>query len=220
MKIKKEVKGWDYLCLALYAFLGFGSEALLAYVIEPLVYGNTINEWTTIQIITHWISISIIWGLVFYCLVKLSSKKYNFDLFAKVEPMKKMQWLLVSICVVFVFVLKYIDWNGFKVLKEFIAWGTLKFVFLYIYYAFETALFMLIIIFGQKAFEVWFKDKKIPYGGIAVAFTWGLGHAFTKGNIMTGILAALAGFVFGVTYLLVNRDIRKTYILLFIMFVF
>lgn len=87
------------------------------------------------------------------------------------------------------------------------------------YYFFETVLFTLIIVFTQKAFEVWFKTANFPYGGIAVALTWGLAHVVTKGSLLTGLLSALAGFLFGTVYLLTNRNIRKTIPILFIIFI-
>lgn len=119
---------------------------------------------------------------------------------------------------IFSLVNSYIGWNGFKVVIEYQFHGLLKFIFQYIYYAIETILFMLIIIFVQKAFEVLCKNKNIPYGGIACAMTWGLAHIFTKGSISVGLFSALSGFMFGVVYLLLGRDIKKTYPVLFIMF--
>ena len=83
---------------------------------------------------------------------------------------------------------------------------------------FETFLVMLILIFGQKAFEKWFIKTNIPYGGIILAVTWGVGHFITK-DIITGIVTAIMSLAFGSIYLLVNRDIRKAYPILFIMFV-
>lgn len=53
---------------------------------------------------------------------------------------------------------------------------------------------------------------------IIVAVTWGIGHFFTK-DVLTGIVTVISGLAFGSVYLLANRDIRKTYLLLFIMFV-
>jgi hypothetical protein len=35
---------------------------------------------------------------------------------------------------------------------------------------------------------------------------------------MTGVIIALGGFLYGVAYLLLNKDIKKTFIVLFIMF--
>ena len=78
---------------------------------------------------------------------------------------------------------------------------------------------LLIIVFGQYAFEKWFKNDKIPYGGILVALTWGLGHWFTKGSLGTGIYTAIGGFVFGSVYLLTRRNIKLSYLFLCIMFI-
>ena len=93
------------------------------------------------------------------------------------------------------------------------------FVFQYVYYLFETMLFLLIIVFGQKALERWFKRENVPYGGIVVALTWGIVHIATKGSVSIGLLSAVSGSLFGVVYLLVNRDIKKAYVLLAFMFV-
>lgn len=216
----KTIKGWDFFCLALYAFGGLGLEAIMAFIIEPLLYGSQMNKWLIWQNISHWIMTCILWGIVSVFLIKLSKTKYDFDIFEKATPMKNWQYIVTVICVIFMLVVSYFDWNGFKVIKEYNANGLLKFIFQYIYYVFETVLFMLIIVFGQKAFEKWFKNETIPYGGIVVALTWGLAHIFTKGDITVGVLSALGGFIFGVVYLLVNRDIKKTFFLLFIMFVF
>lgn len=215
--MKKET-GLDYLWLALYAFGGVGLEVLLVYGIEPLLYGAKIAEWSVGQHILHWILTCIVWGMVAVILVKYVRKTYNFDIFLRGEKMKNWQWLLVIFFVVCSLVISYIDWNGSKVIIEFYANGWLKFIFQYIYYVFETVLVMLILIFGQKAFELWFHKTNIPYGGIILALTWGIAHFFTK-DMMTGIMSMISGFAFGSVYLLTNRDIRKTYPLLFIMFV-
>ena len=78
-------------------------------------------------------------------------------------------------------------------------------------------LVLLILVFSQKAGELWFRNKNIPYGGIVIALTWGVAHFFTKG-VLSGILGMAAGIAFGFVYLLVNRDIKKAYPILFVMF--
>lgn len=220
MKKKETVKGWDYLNLALYAFGGLGLEALLAFLIEPMMYGVQMEEWSTGQTVCHWIMTCIIWGIVFVCLIKFSKNRYGFDMMQKAEPMKAWQWILAIVCIIFMLTVSYFDWGGFKVVKEYQSNGLVKFIFQYIYYVFETGLFTLIIVFAQKAFEKWFKNEKLPYGGIILALTWGLAHIFTKGSVWVGVLSALGGFVFGIVYLLTNRDMKKTLLLLFIMFAF
>lgn len=54
---------------------------------------------------------------------------------------------------------------------------------------------MLILVFGQCAFEKCFHKCNIPYGGIIVAITWGIGHFFTK-DIATGIITMISGLTF------------------------
>ncbi|MCH5263453.1 MAG: hypothetical protein J1F42_11100 [Lachnospiraceae bacterium] len=213
-----EHKGMDYLWLGLYAFCGLGMEALYAYLLEPILYGAPMQEWTTAQIIMHWIATCITWGIFATVLIKKSDSKYDYPLTDKEQ---KMSLLGVALCIVFIiaaFLIDYMSWDGFKVYLEYVNKGLLLFTFQYIYYAFETMLFLLIIVFGQKACEVWFHRENFPYGGVICGLTWGLAHMFTK-NIMTGLLGVVLGVALGSVYLVVNRDLRKAYVVMFLMFV-
>lgn len=218
MEESTKKRGFYYLCLALYAFLGLGIEGIYAYLLEPIIYGSQMTDWSVSHNIIHWVITCITWGIITYVLLKISKFRYGFDIFEKEGKMKMWQWVCVILCIIFSLCVSYWDWNGFKVIKEFEHNGLLKFIFQYIYYVFETALFTLILVYGQKAFEVWFKKKNIPYGGIILAATWGFAHSFTKGSVWVGLLSAIGGFTFGIIYLLVNRDIKKTLPILFIMF--
>lgn len=116
------------------------------------------------------------------------------------------------------------DWNSGQNIAHWIitciTWGIITYVLLRdIYYAFETALFTLILVFGHKAFELWLGKTNFPYGGVVLALTWGLVHILTKGSILIGLLGALGGFMYGAVYLLANRDIRKVLPILFLMFI-
>jgi hypothetical protein len=217
--MRKRVKGINYLCLGLCAFAGLGIEAIYAFLLEPIIYGRQMADWNVDQSIIHWIITCITWGIVTYNILKFSKSRYGFDIFENNGKMKMWQWICVILCIIFSLCVSYWNWDGFKVVKEFQHSGLLKFIFQYIYYVFETALFTLILVYGQKAFEMWFKKENIPYGGIILAITWGLAHIFTKGNVSVGLLSALGGFAFGIVYLLVNRDIKKTLLILFIMFI-
>ena len=215
---KEKITGGDYLSLGLYAFAGLGMEVLYAYLLEPGLYGAPMQDWSDVQIILHWILTCITWGIFAFILIQKSDKKYRFPLLEKGSAIKLWQ---AGVCVLFVFLAfigDYIAWDGFKVYLEYVNKGFLLFAFQYIYYAFETMLFLLIIVFGQKACEVWFHQEKIPYGGIICGLTWGLAHIFTK-NLLTGLLGIALGFAMGSVYLIVNRDLKKTYIVLFFMFV-
>ena len=65
---------------------------------------------------------------------------------------------------------------------------------------------------------LWFHKRNIPYGGMIAAITWGIGHFITK-DVTAGIVTVISGLAFGSVYLLVNRDIRKMYPILLVMFV-
>lgn len=218
----KPAKGWDYFAYALYAFAGLGIEVLLAFLLEPLIYGCSMNEWSTAQNISHWAITCICWGIVCIFLTKTAKSRYDFNIFANQKPMKVWQWVLVAVIFIIMLVFSYIDWNGSKVLKELQYNGWLKFIFQYIYYIFEVGLVVSIVVFGQKAFEKWFhKDCPvwIPYGGVLTGLTWGMVHILTKGNISTGVSLFLISIGYGITYLLVNRDTKKAYIWILFMFV-
>ncbi len=217
--MNKKVTGLDFLSLSLYAFGGLGLEALYAYLIEPALYGGPMQDWTKVQMISHWIITCLTWGLVAFYLIRTSSRKYGFPLFQQAPPMKVWQWISVSGTVIFSLLMSYMSWDGFKIWMEFQKKGPLLFLFQYIYYAFETVLFMLIIVFGQKALEIWTGNRKFPYGGIICGLTWGLAHILTKGSIWIGLEGLILGFMLGAAYLLVNRDIKKTYLVFLLMFV-
>lgn len=217
--ISKTVTGMKYIQLALLAFAGLGIEGIYAYLLEPMIYGVPMKDWTFGQNIFHWIITCITWGLVAYFLVRSAKLKQGFDLFEiNMKEIKVWQWISILFCIFLISYISYSDWNGFKPVIEYQNLGLPRFVFQYIYYAFETILFMLILIFGQKACEIWFGKVNFPYGGIIVAATWGLVHILTKGSLWTGIICAMAGFSYGVIYLLLNRDIKKVYPVLLIMF--
>lgn len=218
----KEIKGWDFISYGLLAFGGLGMEVLYMYCLAPLVYGPSNMEWRNwadAQIIAHWVLTCLTWGLIALYIVCDSKKKIDFDIFIKGDKVKTWQWVAVVTGIVLTVVMNYIDWDGFKIIGEYQRKGFLLFTFQHIYYLFETVLFMFIIVFAQKACEVWFKNSRIPYGGIVCGITWGFAHAFTKGSLLVGLEGILVGFLFGAAYLLLNRDIKKTYIVLVLMFI-
>ena len=217
-KNKKEI--WKNFWLVMTAFGGLGLECVYAYGLEPWIYGAPMQEWKNGQIITHWIVTCVTWLLVAVWIWRDAKKTTGFDLLEKGETMRLWQWCGVVFCVVLAVTLNYMDWGGFKVLVEFQHKGTLLFTFQYLYYAVETVLFMLIIVFGQRLCEALFHNRKIPYGGLICGLTWGLAHTFTKGSVAVGLGGMLYGFLFGTAYLLVGRDIKKTWVLLYLMFAF
>ncbi|QAA33459.1 hypothetical protein [Clostridium manihotivorum] len=207
-----------FLKLSFYAFLGISLELLLG-LIEHKIYGSKLGQFSDFQMIVHWILTCLIWGTVALSLISRAKKKYNFDIFSYRSSLPPINLIFCIVLLVLTVVVSTIDWNGFKVLKEFEKQGLIRFIFQYIYYMFETSLFLLIIVFAQKAGEICFDKKYIPWGGIFVALTWGLCHMFTKSSLSVGLLVAADGLIFGITYLLSRRNIFIAYLLLFLMFV-
>lgn len=211
-----KITGRDYLYLALYAFGGIGLELVIAFI-EPFIYGHAAdyNDWT---IIAHWIITCLVWGCCALFLLKLAKKNFQLEMHTN-KTIKPWQWIVVIILLILSLMLSFISWDGFKVQQEFINLGLLNFIFQYLYYFFESVLITLIIVFAQKAFEIWFKKDNIPYGCIFCGITWGLAHIFTKTSLEVGLLSVILGFGFGAVYLLLNRDIRKTIPIIFLMFI-
>lgn len=216
MNKTNKITGLDYLYLALYAFGGIGLELVIA-LIEPFIYGHAAdyNDWT---IIAHWIITCLVWGGCAFYLLKLAKKNYEFEFYTN-KTVKNWQWLLTLALLALSLYISFISWGGFKLQLEFMKLGLLNFIFQYIYYFFESLLLTLIIVFAQKAFEIWFKKVNTPYGGILCGITWGLAHIFTKASLEVGLLSVILGFGFGAVYLLLNRDIRKTMPIIFLMFI-
>lgn len=214
----KRTSGGKYILLALSAVIGFCLEFVLVFILEPYVFGVSLNDYSTPQYLIHWTITCILWGIVGLCLILIAKDKCRFDILRKSNNMIWWQRVIIIACIISSLIVSYINWDGFKVIKEYHNLGLLKFVFQYVYYLFETLLITLILIFSQKAFEEWFHRTYIPYGGIILALTWGIGHFVSK-DILTAVLCLVVSLAYGSIYLLTNRDATKTYIFLSIMFI-
>ena len=220
-------QGLDFLSYGLEIFGFIGFELLLAYGIEYNVYGYDFKQFTMGQSILHWVLTCAVWLFGAWYVVRECAKKSGVDLLKNLKEksliqgakeMSALQWIMLIVGTVLCLISTWIDWDGSKFLTELSRRGVL-FPFQYMYYFVEVIMVLLIIVFGQYAFEKWFKNDKIPYGGILVALTWGLGHWLTKGSLYAGIYTAIGGFVFGSAYLLTRRNMKLSYLFLCIMFI-
>lgn len=221
MEKSLSVKGWDYLKLVLLFFASICIELVYGFLLEPMIYGTQLQSWSSGQMITHWIITCLSWATALYYILLYAKRNLNFSITINGtdKAIELWRWCVLVVCIIVCTMVSYISWGGFKPLKEFMNLGFISFIFQYLYYFFETCMFTGIIIFGQLAFEKWFKNPNIPYGGIICAFSWGVGHFVTKGDIITGILSIFIGFVFGASYLILKRDVIKTVPVLFLMFI-
>ena len=213
---EKKVSGFDYLWCALYACAGFALELLLVQIEKSMGIG--VGGYTTMQNIIHFLITTILWIAAGFVVIFIGKKTTGFEIMAIREKMKGWQYFAIALCFVVNLIAKYLDWGGFKPALELSRLGPVLFVFQYIYYAAEGFLISLVIVYAQKACEMWFKNEKIPYGGIILGLTWGLAHIISKGNVLISIFATLSAFLFGAAYVFVNKDYRKALPIIILLF--
>ena len=214
---EKKVTGFDYLWCALYACAGFALELLLVQIEKSMGIG--IDGYTTMQNIVHFLITTVLWVGAGFIVILVGKKTTGFKILAIKEKMKGWQYFAIAICFVVNLIAKYLDWGGFKPMLELSRLGLPVFIFQYIYYVTEAFLISLVIVYAQKACETWFKNEKLPYGGIILGLTWGFAHILSKGNVLVSIFACLGAFLFGAAYVFVNKDYRKALPIIILLFI-
>lgn len=215
-----KTSSWDFLWYALYAFAGLGLEFVLIGIVEPLLFGKiNANDYSTVQRIIHWILTSVCWGITALILIKASKNKLSFNVLSCGE-VKKINVILSAAAVAVCIILNFFDWKSLKIIKEFQSKEPIIFIFQYIYYIFEVILVFLIVAFGQKFAEDLLKKKSnIPFGGIVLCCTWGTIHILSKGSIYTGIGVMVFALIYGIIYILLNRNAKLSYIAMLLAFI-
>lgn len=199
----------DYLGYALYAFGGLGIEILLM-MFEINLWGISNNQWTISQNLIHWTVTCLIWGVLAFLLLNQIPKQR--------PKIKKVNVGAAGLIILVSIIYTTFVWNGVKPIIEFTNNGLIKFVVQYVYYACESILILLIIVFGQMFFEKMVGRKShLPAGSIILALTWGLIHILTQG-ISTGVYACIQACLFGFVYLALNKRIAISYVAIAFMF--
>ena len=83
--------------------------------------------------------------------------------------------------------------------------GIIGYLLQEIYYIFEFTLAACIVDCAQKAFEKFGWSRRIPWGGLFLGLTWGLGHIITKNDVATGVWCLLLSLVIGSVYTYLKR---------------
>lgn len=205
----------DYLALGLYAFAGFGLEVVLSMLL-PMILGVKGSEYTLVHHCIHWTLTCLLWGSMALFLIRLSKKKYAFDIMRLNDVPDSKRWLLAVVVSLIAIIVTTVAWGGFKPVQEYK--GIVTFIFQNIYYLFEAALILLTIAFGQKFGEMLLKRGGLPYGGIFLALTWGLIHILLQGS-ETGVYAFFMSILYGLVYILLKKNIRYSYMMIAIVFI-
>lgn len=207
--LKKETTAMNDLGFAIDAFGALGAEILLM-MLETALWGISGSKWTTLQSAVHWSLTCVLWGVSAFLLQRHIPRQRP-----EIKPLNLAAASLIMLASV---LYTSFVWNGFKPAAELANIGLTKFVLQYLYYAFESMLILLIILFGQSAFEKLVNRRtNIPAGGVLLALTWGLVHILTQG-FDTGVYSCLQACLFGLVYLALNKGILISYVAIALMF--
>lgn len=217
MKERKKITGGNFLALGLYAFLGLGMEVVLL-MLEQDVYKVNITEWDTSKHILHWIFTCVIWGVFTVALALWAKHRCQFSIMGERRRAPAVNWIIAILLVAVCVGLNAWSRGTLKLIGEFTGKELSRFIFQYIYYVFEVFLIFSVVAYGQKAGEMWFGSSKVPWGGILAGLTWGLVHSLTKGSILVGLEALVAGVLYGCIYLLIKKRAVYAYPLLLLAF--
>lgn len=221
MKKKTSASPWDFLWYALYAFAGLGLELVLLSFVEPLFFGRTgSGGYSTAQRILHWLLTILCWGAMIGLLAHFSRRRLHFDLSEGKTPGRKrvaLSAVLALVCILF----NALDWGTLKIIGEFQSKGALVFLFQYLYYVFEIGLVFLIVAFGQRFAESLIGRRfgggqgsglsLAPFGGLVLCCTWGAIHIFSQGSLYTGLGVMIFSLLYGLIYLLCEKNAKYAF---------
>lgn len=213
-----------YLNLGLLAFAIVGWELVL------LLLKSVLPAFTTVgplhAAVVHWALTGTGW-LVGSAVVLRAARRRKGFISDPAPPARRLRrgvavLVLVVVCVGF-------RWAGqggpFPPIAEYggmvEAYGELAWVALvmqWLYYAAEVVVMMLIIAFGQRAGELQFGRPAMPWGGLLLAFTWGLVHVLLQG-VGAGLYGMLISVAFGMIFVLTGRSLRRSSVPLVVAFI-
>lgn len=212
----KTARSIDFFYLGLLCFLALGSE-MLVIVIDHTLWGDLMtNSWSKdpwFIIITHWLITISIWGISAFGIFSAVQKKTQLEnvlsLKRPADYLKKLS-IAIGIMLLLTAVEPLIEGSSFSLIPQFLR-ETSKFVNYHglglgliigsvqiIYYIVEAVLVLLLLVTMQRAGELCFNTNLIPFGGIALMFTWGLAH-LTKGLpavLWLAVFTISAGMIF------------------------
>lgn len=213
-----QIKWTKYLGLSLITFGGFLLEYFTILVIDMMILGVDISNYQLAQRNTHLIINSLVWLAYIGMIIYFSNKKYNFFSELNTEKPSKKDLMIVLLCLLACKVMTFIDWHTLKIIGEASGKHVIQFLLQYLYYLVEVLLVLMVIVYGQKAFEVLYqKTTNIPFGGIVLAFTWGTFHFVSRGvglEIWNGISCMIFSLLAGTMYVRLKKHLGYSYLLI------
>ncbi|WP_343209373.1 hypothetical protein [Anaerolentibacter hominis] len=216
MTDRNDIKRTPFIRLSLLSFGAFLLEYFSIFVIEGMLFQVDIWNYTPDQRANHCILMAFLWAAVISGLLFYSRKRYHYPAATGRPSVPRRDWFTALLCLAGCKIMTFIDWNTFKILGEAEGKSVFQFCAQYLYYVFEVGLVLLIILYGQKAFETRLKrESRIPFGGLVLAMTWGVFHFVSRGvglELWNGISCMLFSVLSGIIYLKLRRRPAFSYL--------
>lgn len=205
----------QYLSISLLLFAAFLLEYFAIFVIEVALLGMDISHYSAYEQSIHHGIMAVLW-ILYVGLLLLYSKKKNMLPHKKQGSITKHEWSIALLSLLCCKILTFIDWHSFKIFGELQGKTMMEFLMQYLYYVMEVGIVVLLIAFGQKAFEIYRKKQSsFPYGGLLLAFTWGIFHFVSRGvgiEIWNGISCMIFSVLSGIIYVHLKRNLTWSYL--------
>lgn len=212
----KNNKWTKYLWLSLFVFGAFLLEYFSLFVIEMFILQMDLSNYTANQRSIHHLIMVLIWIIYICSILFYSKKQYEFPKNTKTATISTKDWIISFLCLAGCKIMTFIDWHTLKVIGEIQNKDIFQFIAQYMYYILEIVIVLLIIIYGQKAFECLLKkETNIPFGGIVLALTWGIFHFVSRGvgiEVWNGISCIIFSILSGIMYLKLGRNYLYSYL--------
>lgn len=207
------------ICLAVAVELVILTDALAVLIANNLVSDVIMRAVVTFPLVyIFWIS-----GIF---IIRNYYKKHPAIHFSHDDSLELRHILGGLLLLVITTVLMCISWGGMKIYNELLnsiqfsglGLGIAHFVAQHIYYAIEVVLITMLVAFAQEVGDALFKPRWIPYGGIMLAILWGLPHILWHG-LADGLGSVAFALLYGLAFLIMRKNIRRSFMLIFLMFV-
>jgi hypothetical protein len=227
-----EMKAGKFFLLGLLAFSILFFEFLVLFL-DSFLTGKSLKEMNLWRenwyfLIIHWTITIAIWGIGISLIISwLKKKGFLFQIFS--FDLKGRTIIMIFISLILVLSLSIFESILFsskipQITAEFLNFSKLhgnKAIFLSIYqniyYFFESLIVVFIVALFHHGGELLSKIKWLPWGGIGLLLTWGLGHFIShpSGAFYMLILSVLIGVI----YILSGKNFYPTFLFLLFSFI-
>ncbi len=205
----------------------------LVLLLDSFLSGKSLKEMNIWRenwyfLIIHWTITVTIWGIGIFLIISWLKRKgflsriFSFDLRKRTVLMILFSLILALSLSIFELIL--FSSKIPQISREYLNFSKLhgnKAVFLSIfqniYYFFESLIVVFIVAFFHEAGELLSKIKWIPWGGIGLLLTWGLGHFFSHPSGVVYIL--ILSIFIGLIYILSRKNFYPTFAFMLLSFI-